>query len=149
MQTEYYAGLFTSSAKVTLHLASQTLPGAPEPEVWECHVCGNRNPPGTSPAASRVCTLCGVRRESSSTPSTPAPAASDAVACPACTYLNSPSNTTCEICTAELPVPLAPEISLIKLSFRKGGDKAFYSNLQSCLKTKAWVCLLHSFCGSV
>lgn len=138
VQTEYYAGLFTSSSKVTLHLASQTLPGAPEPELWECHVCGNRNSPGTSPAASRICTLCGVRRESPSTPSTPASTASDAIACPACTYLNSSSNTTCEICTAELPVPLAPEISLIKLSFRKGGDKAFYSNLKSCLKTKAW-----------
>lgn len=138
VQTVYYAGLFTSSSKVTLHLASKTLPGTPEPEVWVCHVCGNRNPPGTSPAASRICTLCGVRRESPSTPSTPVPAASDAVACPACTFRNNPSKTTCEICTAELPVPLAPEISLMKLSFRKGGDKAFYSKLKSCLKTKAW-----------
>jgi ESCRT-II complex subunit VPS36 len=34
---------------------------------------------------------------------------------------------------------------IIKLSFRKGGDKPFYSILKSTLKSKAWEVDDHSF----
>ncbi|KAJ7070073.1 EAP30/Vps36 family-domain-containing protein [Mycena amicta] len=137
-QTDYYAGLFKSSAKVTLHLAvlaaaagaSQSTSETDEPFAsWECEVCGYRNPPGRSPAAARVCGLCGVPRDSipssSSSPS-PRPAtpplssslpASSSVsklrpvanpeerACPACTFLNHPALRACEMCGTALPIP--------------------------------------------
>ncbi|KAF8919075.1 EAP30/Vps36 family-domain-containing protein [Mucidula mucida] len=139
-QTEYYAGLFTSSPKVTLHLDSETPPSDnDEADSWVCHVCGQRNRRGATLSVSRVCTLCGVQRQSEpSKPSTPVPPETDGFACPACTFINDRSRSSCEICTTELPIPLAPEASLIKLSFRKGGDKALYSVLKACLKTKAW-----------
>ncbi|KZP27912.1 hypothetical protein FIBSPDRAFT_908791 [Athelia psychrophila] len=76
--TTHYAGLFTSSPKVTLLLAAAA-PSAQEssesphrsasagsdqdaPSGWECEVCGEKNAPGLSPAAAQVCSLCGVRR---------------------------------------------------------------------------------------
>ncbi|TFK65876.1 hypothetical protein BDN72DRAFT_800733 [Pluteus cervinus] len=220
-QTDYYAGLFTSSSKVTLHLSaseSDTANGdnngnndgsSLSPfDTWECQVCAYRNAPGLSPAASRICGLCGVPRASipqssnssnaraserpppsthhlstSLPPTPPRPrsppyasspqfgsqgAASDdtsnSIACPACTFLNHPSLRTCEICSTELPKirptarsrldmrsaptsrPTSPvdddESNItswfIKISFRKGGDKAFYAVLKRSLKAKAW-----------
>ncbi|KAF7974522.1 hypothetical protein HWV62_11980 [Athelia sp. TMB] len=78
--TAYYAGLFTSSPKVTVFLAPANEPSASETrsspvmfpssldqdlgETWECEVCGERNLAGRSPSAAQVCTLCGVRRSS-------------------------------------------------------------------------------------
>ncbi|KAH6907276.1 EAP30/Vps36 family-domain-containing protein [Coprinopsis sp. MPI-PUGE-AT-0042] len=61
-QTEYYAGLFTSSPKllVTIRRTGEPMMGL---QPWECQVCGHRNPPGLSPAAGRICGLCGVPRE--------------------------------------------------------------------------------------
>ncbi|KAF7296548.1 GLUE N-terminal domain-containing protein [Mycena chlorophos] len=188
-QTDYYAGLFKSSAKVTMYLSapanaagpSQASAEADEPFAsWECEVCGYRNPPGRSPAAARVCGLCGVPRDSipSSRPSTPPlssslPASSSLPSlrptsdtqerpCPACTFLNHPALQACEICGTALPIPPSiaasqsapssrpaspdlddeePEdgVRMIKLSFRKGGDKAFYAVLRRSLKSKAWV----------
>ncbi|KAJ3573279.1 hypothetical protein NP233_g2525 [Leucocoprinus birnbaumii] len=202
-QTEYYAGLFTSSAKVTLYLArkgltpnnalstsSLAIPGASSGlplDIWECDVCGNknRNPPGHSPSSTHVCELCGVPRsstpQSSSAPehlSTSLPSSSSvppppsklsqltsSIACPACTFLNHPSLVECEICGTKLPAapsdnsqhlaksapatrPTSPDIDddddsspsgkMIKVSFRKGGDKALYAVLRRSLKSKAW-----------
>ena len=54
--------------------------------------------------------------------------------CPACTLLNLPSRTTCEICSAPLY-----DILILKLSFRKGGDKPFYAALKRALHAKAWL----------
>ncbi|KAJ2913201.1 hypothetical protein MD484_g7215, partial [Candolleomyces efflorescens] len=90
-RTEYYAGLFTSSPKVTLYLdargTSTTDPtngGDPSGSniigglgpfqdggvgfggSWECSICAFRNPPGLSPSAARICGLCGVPRDASS-----------------------------------------------------------------------------------
>ncbi|TFY50797.1 hypothetical protein EVG20_g11322, partial [Dentipellis fragilis] len=71
-RTDYYAGLFTSSPKVTLHLSPASSPTAPAPnddpagDSWVCEVCNYRNPPGASPATAK-CTLCGVPRSKSST----------------------------------------------------------------------------------
>lgn len=246
-QTDFYAGLFTSSAKVTIWLASTASSSSREGDApsgienstgvvqgfegWECEVCGNRNPPGLSPTAAKVCALCGVPRASvpkpiqslssnqgtlsSSLPSsslqsafasrslststspalsaspspapTPPPKPSgvhqihtrqpSTLACPACTFLNHPSMRSCEMCSTPLPRLMAPQSQLslpsqqatksapstrpvspspslgerdsedgtknmIKLSFRKGGDKAFYAVLKRSLMGKAWdVCL--------
>jgi len=199
-QTEYYAGLFKSSPKVTLHISgnSTTLgQGITDDsevgfESWECEVCAYRNPPGLSPAAARVCSLCGVPRSSvlssaasvtsqhlsSSLPSSTASLAlsssssltappphengSSSIACPACTFLNHPFLRSCEMCSTGLPRlphqpqralksapssrPSSPETDdedptatrIIKVSFRKGGDKAFYSMLKRSLKGKMW-----------
>lgn len=186
-QTEHYAGLFKSSPKVTCHLSGD--PAASDPtereigfESWECEVCGNRNPPGLSPAAARICSLCGVPRTSFPLPtasvlrehlSSSLPSSSSAsltatslndpkrssIACPACTFLNHPSLRSCEICSTALPQlkreyiksapssrPITPGFDdidqpskkMIKISFRKGGDKPFYAVLKRSLKSKAW-----------
>ncbi|KAJ4478293.1 EAP30/Vps36 family-domain-containing protein [Lentinula aciculospora] len=186
-RTDYYAGLFTSSSKVTLHLSTEN--SAPEEpsqsgfKSWECEVCAYRNPPGLSPSASRICGLCGVPRSlpvtisSSNVPSevpqsTLASASTSAlsqrsrkpsaIACPACTFLNHPSMQTCEICSTTLPKavgvsthieaksapatrPTTPgpddddsESKMLKLSFRRGGDKPFYTALKRSLKGQAW-----------
>ncbi|KAI0920303.1 hypothetical protein AcW1_002081 [Taiwanofungus camphoratus] len=229
-KTEHYAGLFTSSPKVTLYLnppATPKGPGVPEQgmgtsidlsatvndptfESWECGVCGYRNPPGLSPAVSRVCALCGVPRSSvkppvdiphkspflqkshrmstslpssvvnlsgpaassSSSPASslphPVAAGESEVACPACTFLNHSALPSCEICGTPLPGEPAPahlqaksapasrptsamahrdaneedadtpEARMIRLSFRKGGDKAFYGVLRRSLLGKGW-----------
>ena len=162
-QTDYYAGLFTSSPKVTLHLGSLDDVVDAEDDVaegWECHVCSFRNPPGTSRNA-QVCALCGVPRSDPSDPSstskslpssrsvTPFP---PEIACAACTFLNPASSKACEICGTPLPgmhsgtAPPSPALKpisdsdprLIRVSFRKGGDKNFYTVLKRSLQGKAW-----------
>ncbi|KAJ7162017.1 EAP30/Vps36 family-domain-containing protein [Mycena filopes] len=144
-QTDYYAGLFSSSPKVILYIlpVPSTDEAANEmPEThfgsWECQVCAYRNPPGLSPAAARVCGLCGVSRDSvpapvaaaspqhlasslpatSSMPNLVAPwnvpqdrAQPTEIACPACTFLNHPSLRSCELCSTELPRP-PPAVSM-------------------------------------
>lgn len=201
MRTDYYAGLFMSSPKVTLYLDPTFVPpsgsqdGACDcSESWVCEVCNHRNPPGLSPAAARVCTLCGVPRSALSgparpkastlstsqpgstvslpvalstlsRPSSPPPPISESasIACTACTFLNHPSLRKCEVCSTPLPLapgicginsksapasrPVSPLVEdnaadpvnpLIKLSFRKGGDKAFYTILRRALRARAW-----------
>lgn len=203
VRTNYYTGLFKSAPKVSLFLDADTaLPLTTTSgqrteifESWECEVCSHRNPPGLSPAAARICALCGVPRSasagsaaseassqiqslfsslpesshtslsSSSSPGPPSPPStnddSDGIACPACTFLNHPSLRVCEICTTPLPnvehagsmraksAPSTRPVSpvggsidpanlLIKLSFRKGGDKPFYNLLRRALRSQAW-----------
>ncbi|KAJ8507573.1 hypothetical protein ONZ45_g10078 [Pleurotus djamor] len=183
-QTDYYAGLFKSSPKVTGSPSTSSVPA--QFETWECEVCDYRNPPGLSPAAASICALCGVPRSAVPVPEAPQPSlphqsislpssapisgASTPLsqgrpettkACPACTFLNHPSLLQCEICSSPLPTttrqggrsvsaksaptsrPASPEDDstvsrMIKISFRKGGDKAFYSALKRALKGKAW-----------
>ena len=183
IRTDHYAGVFTSSAKVTLYLsmnaAGPSLDSAGE--SWVCEVCNYRNPPGASLSGAK-CTLCGVPRaktgSSMSTVASPSPRAGqnaqsasasvtpahtpglDAqteIPCPACTFLNHPSLRECEICGTGLPRAAArsapvsrPETpplnesmdtsgeSMMKLSFRKGGDKILYAALRRSLLGKAW-----------
>ncbi|KAI0270582.1 hypothetical protein BC834DRAFT_922517 [Gloeopeniophorella convolvens] len=186
VRTQYYAGLFTSSSKVTIYLTSEASTTADSEEVgesWQCEVCDFRNPPGSSPTGAK-CALCGVPRSKSrlttSTPpraiSAPSPVAvplssslptasvsqSKEVACPACTFLNHPALSECEICGTSLPrvaLPLKsapssrpetpnPEISgddgsMLRLSFRKGGDKTLYATLKRSLLGKAWQARIH------
>jgi ESCRT-II complex subunit VPS36 len=83
-RTDFYGGLFTSSAKVTLFLnplentqsGSSGLSDSDQAVfvAWECHVCGNKNAPGLSPQAATICGLCGIPRDdSSSSPPVPTP----------------------------------------------------------------------------
>lgn len=181
VRTQYYAGLFTSSSKVTIYLTSETpaavSSGDEATESWQCEVCDFRNPPGSSPTGAK-CALCGVPRSKvlSAAPTPPRavsapppsahllssspPAASASrpkeVACPACTFLNHPALTECEICGTALPRSAPPIKSappsrpgsptsegaggdaMLRLSFRKGGDKALYAVLKRSLLGKAW-----------
>lgn len=204
-------------------------------DLWECEICGYRNPPGLSPSARNTCGLCGMPRASSSTTtsdtrprtedkiastasipissarhalgpnlldvqsrslptsssSTPAPLTSsprnqnsplqvtennqelNTIACSACTFLNHASLRDCEVCGTPLPPrnspaagpnlisksapasrPASPLLDsnalsdksdytersqYIRLSFRKGGDKAFYAALKTALQRKEWL----------
>ncbi|TRM69851.1 EAP30/Vps36 family-domain-containing protein [Schizophyllum amplum] len=164
-QTEYYAGLFTSSAKVTLVFDNSLVPEDDESADddwggWTCHVCDNRNPPGSK---SRLCELCGVPKSVESTPRTvtPAPPASTPASttkdrsCPACTFINHPSMRECEICGTALSLAAGPSVAastpavasnassginsnIVKISFRKSGDKPFYAALKRSLTAKRW-----------
>ncbi|KAF8312503.1 hypothetical protein DL93DRAFT_2059969 [Clavulina sp. PMI_390] len=87
------------------------------------------------------------------------PSISETNACPACTYLNHRSMKYCEVCGTSLPnksslqthlsrssgstpapsIPIAlPMTGTIRISFRKGGDKPFYTQLKRALQSKAW-----------
>lgn len=162
-QTDHYAGLFTSSPKVTLHLGSLEDVVDIDDDIsdgWECHLCSYRNSPGTSRNA-QVCALCGVPRSDPSEPSSSSKSLpssrsstpfSSEIACSACTFLNPTSSKACEICGTPLPgmrsgtAPPSPalrpipdtEPRLIRVSFRKGGDKNFYAILKRSLQGKAW-----------
>ncbi|GAV98980.1 vacuolar protein sorting-associated protein 36 [Lentinula edodes] len=121
-KTDYYAGLFSSSPKVTLHLsiedpASEELSGFGS---WECEVCAYRNPPGLSPSAARTCEIC----------STPLPKASG-------DHTQAKSAPTTRPTTPGLNDDDI-ESKMLKLSFRKGGDKVFYTALKRSLKGRAW-----------
>ncbi|KAG8931841.1 hypothetical protein FRC02_002076 [Tulasnella sp. 418] len=92
------------------------------------------------------------------------PGGSEGLACPTCTFLNHPSMKLCEMCST--PLRSKPRASLqppqltvsqrsapasraatpgpdahnavMKISFRKGGDKPFYASLKKTLMEKAW-----------
>ncbi|KAI0789278.1 EAP30/Vps36 family-domain-containing protein [Abortiporus biennis] len=96
-RTDYYAGLFTSSAKATLWLhplstqprtnrtaeqLSPALINSAIAEIWVCEVCSFKNSTaGLSPEVAKVCSLCGVPRSlSSATSSAPTPTPSAPIA---------------------------------------------------------------------
>lgn len=147
---------------------------------WTCGVCGYVNAEaGPDGIRKSKCGLCGVGYElakSISTPatrsSTPVPASRSSlslertpisteaatpkakeIACPACTFLNYPSLTSCEICSTPLPrtqsigpVATVPTTAIIdegkmdtaRLSFRRGGEKDAYKKLKGVLSDKVW-----------
>lgn len=90
----------------------------------------------------------------------------DGISCPACTFANHPSMARCEICDTALGTVDAAQYrqtdkvngagvqtavereereepverhDSVRLSFRKGGDKAFYSTMRTTLKAKHWL----------
>jgi ESCRT-II complex subunit VPS36 len=92
-------------------------------------------------------------------PEPPTPGSKAETACPACTFLNHPSLSNCEICSTALPktmpavgpaqgavmspargVPLgeAATTDIARLSFRRGGEKEAYRRLKNVLSDKAW-----------
>ncbi|KAG7089493.1 hypothetical protein E1B28_011173 [Marasmius oreades] len=136
-KTEYYAGLFTSSPKASLFLSSDS---SDDLSPWTCSLCGFRNPPGFS----AVCGLCGVPVPTPVQNLVPKSRSSNA--CTMCTFINHPSLATCEMCDSPLKRdgdgPSTTSSLLIKLSFRRGGDKTFYADLKRALMTKAWQSLM-------
>jgi ESCRT-II complex subunit VPS36 len=74
------------------------------------------------------------------------------IACPACTFLNNPTLTECEICGTTLPQvalvssrPETPKLegagddsTILRLSFRRGGDKVMYAALKRSILGRAW-----------
>ncbi|KAK2460420.1 hypothetical protein APHAL10511_007585 [Amanita phalloides] len=113
LQSDYHAGFFTSSPKISLRLS----PAPRQIQDWLCPICASSNP-------LDFCFLCG----------TPRPTVDPALSCPACTFLNPPSASTCQICDSPLQLS-----HLIRLSFRKGGDKPFYAALKRTIQAKAWL----------
>lgn len=109
-QSEHFAGFLTSSPKVVLHIAVRA-PVYP----WACTLCRAENT-----AADGVCASCGVQGEPPRR------------ACPACTYANVREALRCDMCATPLVAPAA-----LKFSFRRGGDRAFYTQLRSTLQARA------------
>lgn len=155
-------------------------------DTWTCGVCGYRNagakakcglcgvgkdrvaPSRTgTPGPTWVSTV--QKRASATIPISPGSGGTETAAaidmtsttggrtaCPACTFLNHPSMTSCEICSTSLPraslgqangntgqslvVSKAEEgkMEIVRLSFRKGGEKVAYAKLKSVLGQKAW-----------
>ena len=92
-------------------------------------------------------------------------AASNAIPCPRCTFVNHPSLPECEICGAPLaplssvgglngpvngsdsPTPLSEQSNIqnteitevVKLSFRGGGEKIFHERLKGALIQRKWL----------
>lgn len=179
-QTEFYTGFMRSSPKITLTLGPPAVAEPEDEESWTCGVCGYVNSPTVGMSRSVKCGLCGVGQDTSrsisgpsSRTSTPKPSllippdgATDdnyskltlrkEIPCPACTFLNHPSLTACEICSTPLPrrstsIPRPDSAAIssnttsetsgnetIRLSFRKGGVQDAYKRLKSVLSDKAW-----------
>jgi ESCRT-II complex subunit VPS36 len=134
---------------------------------WVCRVCGFSNASSTSCSLCGVKrSEASTPSSTPSRSSTPAPAPPpteqhDGLACPVCTFINHPSLSSCEMCGSKLgtaslslsdrtgrssragtPEPsvagLPSEQDFVRLSFRKGGEKAFYAALKKALLAKAW-----------
>ncbi|CEP12224.1 hypothetical protein [Parasitella parasitica] len=124
--------------------------------VWACPICFFSNK-----ASSETCELCGVRKQadisSPNTNTTNANTATDSSTCSVCTFINHPSLNQCEMCGADLPREIIPATTTssssssstnnnsasstskqVRLSFRKGGQSTFLSNLKTALSTKQW-----------
>ncbi|KAI6125899.1 EAP30/Vps36 family-domain-containing protein [Pisolithus croceorrhizus] len=151
-------------------------PGLSPAAAQVCGLCGvprNAVPaPNSQTSSSGIPTPLGsFPTSSTSLPGTPSRSGSpphgngdlESIACSACTFLNHPSLSVCEMCFTPLPVvsqrfgnntrtksapssrPVSPVSAavdpanlLIKLSFRKGGDKALYNILKRALKARVW-----------
>ena len=148
-QIEHYTGFLRSSPKVTLQLgaSSSVMDGLKEGR-WTCGVCGCQNDEETATTMTLglpKCRLCGIARSEKDT--SPVPSSTPpSIACPRCTFLNSPTRTACELCTAKLPTATAaaatekpasaPEV--VRISFRRGGDKEVYRRLKVVLASRTW-----------
>lgn len=141
-------------------------PGLSPSAARICGLCGV--PRSSVPAPTRISSTVASPAPSTSslpysisTSTLPHSRKPSSIACPACTFLNHPSLRICEICATELPKPhqevksapatrpASPKLvdedpnqgsvaRMIKLSFRKGGDKPFYVALKRSLKGRAW-----------
>ncbi|KAH8916626.1 hypothetical protein BT69DRAFT_1287560, partial [Atractiella rhizophila] len=152
-RTESWIGFLRSSAKITLLLGPQSTSSADIAESndveagasWVCSICAFSNG-----AEHAKCTLCGVKRSSStpnpspavtslsSSPSAPAVTPDDIrISCPACTYLNHPSLSHCEICGSALASASLP--ATVPSSAAK--EEEFYEDLKRAISRRAWVTL--------
>ena len=161
-QTEFYTGFMRSSPKITLFLGRNPSDDTEEEQEssWTCGVCGFVNSI-SPPDVGRRCGLCGVSPITPRSAGTslngsmaiPDPGAGSRVdpegriACPACTFLNHRFLASCELCSTPLPSARRPQtrlpdeegrVDLVRLSFRKGGEKDAYRKIKSVLGAKAW-----------
>lgn len=120
-------------------------------ETIRCQLCG-------VPSKVKEISIQGeVERDSPSNYKTSVPQlVTEGIACPVCTFSNHPSMHRCEMCDALLGTFQAPQIvkqdlrsgeaeqnpetihNSIRLSFRKGGYRAFYDLLKTALQQKQW-----------
>lgn len=143
-----------------------------------CELCGVVYSSATQSTSSQHLSISLPSSSVVSSSSLNHPQPTTSVACPACTFLNHPSLAECEICETKLPVTStdgsklaaksapatrqsSPDIDdedehsvgrkMIKVSFRKGGDKAFHTTLKRSLKSKAWEvsCFTYFFSAKV
>ena len=182
-QTELYNGFMRSSPKITLSLGPP-VNETHQDDSWTCGVCGYVNDSSGSSISrsSTKCGLCGVTQDTSRSMSLPASGISTPrpemkagvstggrvkeIPCPACTFLNHPSISACEICSTPLlsrstsssrpSIPVRAVTSetgndTVRLSFRKGGIQESYRRLKNVLSDKAWdrVCRLNDDHGKV
>ncbi|TXT08371.1 uncharacterized protein COLE_05295 [Cutaneotrichosporon oleaginosum] len=156
-------------------------PPAPPQGNWTCGVCGFANPNvGGSVPPGAKCALCGVAyamskgmslppsRTTTPAPKAPTPASAPTspvsaspapvlaptaqIACTACTFLNHPSLSACEICGTSLPkkakdgeapssstsTAAAARTETVRFSFRRGGEREAYRRLKGVLSDKVW-----------
>ncbi|CAD7066037.1 unnamed protein product [Tilletia caries] len=160
-QTEYYAGFLKSSPKITLKLEPQTqnvlahqhasprrskntlgagsriastsaASSSSVPRDWICPVCSYAN------TDDDKCALCGVSflHSKARSPSTPTSTSTPEI------HSDEEDDNEQEDDEDEEErrrLPLSdPAIEHVKLSFRKGGDRAFYDLLRTTLRQKAW-----------
>ena len=133
-----------------LNSGQQSNPGT------KCGLCGV----GYTPSARLPIPASGSATPVMPSASPPPPAPPDPggqIACPVCTFLNHPTLSFCEICSSPLPqktksrpeTPAAPRTTttlsngeqgqeIVRLSFRKGGEKEAYRRLKNVLSDKAW-----------
>ncbi|KAI8637424.1 EAP30/Vps36 family-domain-containing protein [Parasitella parasitica] len=146
-----------ATAESPLRIGSSTsLSNNLNTSVWACPICFFSNK-----ASSETCELCGVRKQTDiSSPNMNTPntnTVTDSSACSVCTFINHPSLNQCEMCGADLPREIIPATTTssssssstnnnsassaskqVRLSFRKGGQSSFLSNLRAALTTKQW-----------
>ncbi|BEI85978.1 hypothetical protein CcaverHIS002_0602650 [Cutaneotrichosporon cavernicola] len=162
---------------VTLGPAPPPPPSQNHKVTGRAGVCGFANPllPGTGVPPGAKCALCGVAYATSKSmslppsrtttpgprpassaslppplPAPPAPATATAtaqIACTACTFLNHPSLSACEICGTPLPKSKdgelkrsmsAPRSETVRFSFRRGGEREAYRRLKGVLSDRVW-----------
>jgi ESCRT-II complex subunit VPS36 len=133
-------------------------PPGSSPTAAKCALCGVPRPKAssaTTPTPPRAASAPPSSAHLSvSLPAAPGTRLKE-IACPACTFLNRPGLGKCEICETELPRapailptlsrPVSPKPegtgddgTMLRLSFRKGGDKTLYAALKRSLLGKAW-----------
>jgi ESCRT-II complex subunit VPS36 len=132
-----------------------------------CELCGVPRPSTATHSSSSSSSTQPLSKSLPSTPKSPTLTITDSVACPACTFLNHPSLRECEVCGTQLPMPASSSSSqsvvksapatrpaspdtdddddgggdgkkMMKVSFRKGGDKPFYTVLKRSLQSRDW-----------
>ncbi|BEJ09297.1 hypothetical protein CcaverHIS641_0602120 [Cutaneotrichosporon cavernicola] len=123
-ETQFYAGFMRSSPKVIVTLG----PAPPPPPV-----SSGSSTPAPAPVPE---------------PQAPATATATAqIACTACTFLNHPSLSACEICGTPLPKSKdgelkrsmsAPRSETVRFSFRRGGEREAYRRLKGVLSDRVW-----------
>ncbi|BEJ01532.1 hypothetical protein CcaverHIS631_0602140 [Cutaneotrichosporon cavernicola] len=159
-------GLYEGNNKVptyqtfTLHITTHRVllvPDTPSPPPLQCalsHVRETQFYAGFMRSSPKVIVTLGPApppppvSSGSSTPApAPVPEPQAQIACTACTFLNHPSLSACEICGTPLPKSKdgelkrsmsAPRSETVRFSFRRGGEREAYRRLKGVLSDRVW-----------